>query len=214
MPPPLIFYFDFSSPYGFLAAREIDSLAAARGRAVDWRPMLLGAVFKRNGVRPNLDVPLKGAYTRHDFARAGRRLGLEVRLPEPFPFSSVAAARAFYWLCDQVAAQAKAQPHARPQAQAQAKALALALYERAFLAGQDISRSESVLEVAAAQDLDRTALADGLQTPAVKARLRREVEAAIDAGVFGSPYLLVDGEPFWGYDRLPQVAAWLDSGGW
>jgi 2-hydroxychromene-2-carboxylate isomerase len=53
-----------------------------------------------------------------------------------------------------------------------------------------------------------------LADPAVKARLRAEVDAAIARGVFGSPYFVVDGEPFWGHDRLDQVERWLATGGW
>ncbi len=53
-----------------------------------------------------------------------------------------------------------------------------------------------------------------LEAPAVKARLKEETEAAIAAGVFGSPFILVDGEPFWGADRLDQVDRWLATGGW
>ena len=94
MTEPILFYFDFSSPYGFLAAREIDDLAARHGREVIWKPMLLGAVFKRNGIQPLVNVPLKGSYTKRDLDREARRLGIDFRLPHPFPFASIAAARA------------------------------------------------------------------------------------------------------------------------
>ncbi|MDO8958970.1 MAG: DsbA family protein, partial [Rhodocyclaceae bacterium] len=49
--------------------------------------------------------------------------------------------------------------------------------------------------------------------PAVKERLKCEVDAAIERGIFGSPYIIVDGEPFWGADRLPQLERWLEKGG-
>ena len=57
-------------------------------------------------------------------------------------------------------------------------------------------------------------MAAALDEPAVKERARREVEAAIAAGVFGSPFFIVDGEPFWGSDRLPMVEEWIRRGGW
>jgi 2-hydroxychromene-2-carboxylate isomerase len=62
--------------------------------------------------------------------------------------------------------------------------------------------------------LDREVLRQALNDPAVKERLRTEVDAAIGRGVFGSPYIVVDGEPFWGSDRLDQVERWLETGGW
>ena len=69
---PLQFFFDFSSPYGYLAAQKIDALAAQHGRTVDWRPMLLGVVFKQTGGAPLTEVPVKGPYSKHDFARSAR----------------------------------------------------------------------------------------------------------------------------------------------
>ena len=72
MTPPIDFYFDFSSPYGYLAAQKIEALAAKHGRAVDWHPVLLGVVFRQTGTAPLTDVPLKGDYSRRDFERSAR----------------------------------------------------------------------------------------------------------------------------------------------
>jgi 2-hydroxychromene-2-carboxylate isomerase len=197
---PIDFYFDFSSPYGYLAAEGIDALARRHGRSVAWRPFLLGAVFKTTRSEPLLNIPLKGDYARRDIARSARALGIPFRLPEVFPFLSVAACRAFYWL-------AESDPE-------RARELAQALYRRAFAEGGDISKPEAVAEAAEQVGIDRRALEAALQDPAVKDRLRQAVEAAIAAGVFGSPFLVVDGEPFWGHDRLDAVERWLETGGW
>lgn len=194
------FYFDFSSPYGYLASERIDALAARHGRPVAWRPFLLGAVFKTTRTEPLLGIPLKGDYARRDMERSARDLGIPFRFPETFPFLSVAACRAFYWLADE-----------RPE---EAHALAQALYRRAFAEGREISSPETVVQVAERLGVDRQALEAALQDPVVKERLRREVEDAIGAGVFGSPFVVVDGEPFWGHDRLDAVERWLDTGGW
>ena len=67
------FYFDFSSPYGYLAAQRIDEMVEEYGREVDWKPFLLGALFEITGARPLPDVPMKGDYARHDLARNARR---------------------------------------------------------------------------------------------------------------------------------------------
>lgn len=200
MAEPLIFYFDFSSPYGFLAAREIDGLAARHGREAVWKPMLLGAVFKRNGMQPLLNIPLKGGYAKRDMRRETRRLGVDFRLPDSFPFASIAAARAFYWLWER-----------DPDA---ARRFGRALFEHAFVAGHDISKPEGVLKVAEAEGLARDSVQAAMQDPAVKERLRQEVDGALAAGVCGSPYVLVDGEPFWGYDKFPRIEEWLEKGGW
>jgi 2-hydroxychromene-2-carboxylate isomerase len=201
MPAPIDFYFDFSSPYGYLAAEQIDAVAARHGRAVAWRPMLLGVVFQQTGGQPLLSIPLKGGYARHDLARSARLLGLPFQLPASFPFTSVAACRAYYWLQDQDAEEAVA--------------LAKALYREAFGKGGAVDSAEAVLRVAEAAGVDRAGkMAAALDDPAVKQRLRDEVSRAISKGVFGSPLIVVDGEPFWGHDRLDQVDLWLQRGGW
>jgi len=200
MPAAIDFYFDFSSPYGYLAAQRIDALAAAHARRVDWRPFLLGAVFKRTGSAPLLEIPLKGDYARRDLARSARREGIPFVLPEVFPFASVAACRASYWL------------KARDPAAAQS--LMGALYRRAFAEGGDIRSAEAVAEIAVSCGVDRDSVLAAAQDPQVKDLLKREVAAAIERGVFGSPYFVVDGEPFWGFDRLADVALWIERGGW
>jgi len=200
MPDPIDFYFDFSSPYGYLAAKRIEAIAARHGRSVTWRPHLIGAVFPTTGSKPLLDIPLKGDYARRDLPRTARHLGIPFQLPKPFPFMSVAAARAFYWLSDRDSAKAKE--------------LAMALYDRAFGAGEEISSAEAVIAVASGVGIDADELRDALNDPAVKERLKAEVNAAIGRGVFGSPYIVIDGEPFWGHDKLAEVDRWLETGGW
>ena len=200
MAQPIDFYFDFSSPYGYLAANRIDEIASRHGREVTWRPILLGAVFKVTGRQPLTTVPLKGAYSKLDFARSARLLGVPYKNPSKFPIAGQTPSRAFYWVSDQDGAAAKR--------------LALALYRAYFAEDRDISDPAVTVVVAGGLGIDEAALAHALNDAAVKDRLRREVDAAIARGVFGSPYVVIDGEPFWGADRLDQIEKWLATGGW
>lgn len=200
MANPIDFYFDFSSPYGYLASTRIDALAAKHGRSVVWHPHLLGAVFKINEQRPLASIPLKSDYAARDLARSARLLKVPFKLPTKFPVGATAPSRAFYWLND--------------KDRALAKRLAQALYHAYFAEDRDISSPEVTCDIAARLEVDRVELAQALNDPAVKERLRTEVDAAIARGVFGSPYIIVDGEPFWGSDRLDQVERWLETGGW
>ena len=200
MKTPIEFYFDFSSPYGYLASSQIDEIGARHGREVNWRPILLGAVFQHSGNSPLVGQPLKGAYALHDFPRMARYLKVPFVMPHPFPIATVAAARAYYWLLD--------------KDKGMAKALARSLFSRFYAEGLDISAPEVVAELAEQVGADRTALIEALADPVVKARLKQEVDAAITTGVCGSPYFIIDGEPFWGSDRLGQVEDWLRTGGW
>lgn len=90
----------------------------------------------------------------------------------------------------------------------------MALYDRVFGAGEEISSAEAVIAVASGLGVDADTLRAALNDPAVKERLKNEVNAAIERGVFGSPYIVVDGEPFWGHDKLEEIDAWLETGGW
>ena len=200
MPAPIGFWFDFSSPYGYIAAELIDALAARHGREVDWHPILLGPIFKAVGTAPLAQLPIKGEYSKHDFARTARLHKVPFRLPESFPIGTQAAARAFYLIADEDAARARE--------------FARRTYRAYFAEGRDIANPSVVLEIAAAVGADATGLAQSLASDTIKERVRKEVDDAMRSGVFGSPYLLVDGEPFWGVDRLPMVEEWLRTGGW
>jgi len=193
------FYFDFSSPYGYLAAEKIDELAARHGRKVRWRPVLLGVIFKTTGAAPLTMVPVKGEYSQHDFARSARFLGVPYQHPDLFPLHTVHAARAYYWLHDEDCARARL--------------FARAVLRAYFTRGVDVSDLAVVQEIAAQHGADRDRLSAALVGTVLKERLRAECAAALAKGVFGSPYFIVDGEPFFGADRLPQVEHWLASGG-
>jgi 2-hydroxychromene-2-carboxylate isomerase len=197
---PLDFYYDFNSPYGYIGAHRITDLAAKHGRTVDWKPVLLGAIFKVTGSGPLPDVPLKGAYSKRDFARSAGFYGLAYRMPSEHPFSPVAASRAVYWAKDRGAEEARR--------------LTLALYDAVWAQDRSIASPAAVAEIAGEAGFDADAVAAALNEPAVKQRLMTEVEAAIEKGVFGSPYVIADGEPFWGVDRFDMLDKWLATGGW
>lgn len=195
MANPIDFYFDFSSPYGYIAAEKIDALAEKHGRGVNWRPMLLGAVFKMNGMQPLVGIPMKGSYAKHDIARSARLLGVKIKMPSKFPVNTVAPCRVFYWL--------------NASDPARARQFAQSAYRAYFAEDRDISSAEVTANIAAKLGVEKAAVLQALEDPGVKERTKTEVDAAIERGVFGSPYIVIDGEPFWGADRLEQVERWL-----
>jgi 2-hydroxychromene-2-carboxylate isomerase len=199
MPAPLRFHFDFSSPYGYLASERIESLAERHDRAVDWRPMLLGAAFKVAGTQPLTSIPLKGDYARRDVPRTARFHGIPFAMPAKFPIATQAPARIVLW-------QRGIDPGA-------CAPLVHALYRAYFVAGRDISEPDVAADVAAEAGANREGARAAIDDAEIKEALRRDVEAAIAEGVFGSPFVFVDGEPFWGLDRFEQIERWLASGG-
>lgn len=197
--PAIDFYFDFSSPYGYLASTRINALAERHQRRVNWRPILLGPMFKAAGTAPLVSVPLKGPYSVRDFLRTARLLKIPYVQPASFPIGTQNAARAFYWLTD--------------RDEVKAQRFAQTCYATYFGQGSDISSAEKIADIAATLGEARAEVLVAMADPLVKERLKNEVDAALAKGVFGSPYFIVDGEPFWGNDRLDQVDAWLASGG-
>jgi 2-hydroxychromene-2-carboxylate isomerase len=200
MTAPIDFYFEFASPYGYLASLRIDAIAAAHGREVVWRPIMLGAALKLTGSQPNVNAPLKGDYLRRDVARFARLLDVPLTFPPVLPMNSLAASRAYWWLFE--------------QDEDLAKGLAQAIYHAHWGEGRDLSSPEAVAEVAETLGIDRQELLAAVQDPRIKARLKEETDRSIARGVFGSPFVFVDDEPFWGADRLDQVERWLATGGW
>ncbi len=200
MADPIDFYFDFSSPYGYFASQRIDGIARKHARAVAWHPFLLGVVFRVTGQSPLPEQPMRGDYALHDFDRSARLYGVPFAMPEKFPIPGQVPSRAFYWLHDRNPAQAKD--------------FAKAAYGAYFAKGRDITDVGEVARIAKGVGADADALAAALAGDPIKERLKAEVQAAIDRGVFGSPFVIVDGEAFWGADRLDHVEAWLATGGW
>ena len=201
MSPAIDFYFDFSSPYGFLASEKIEALAAKHGRGVAWHPILLGVIFKQTGAVPLTTVPLKGDYSRRDMARSARFHGIAgFRMPSTFPIATQAPARIALWVRSQDAALTSKVIHA--------------LYRAFFVEDRNISDADTAADVAGTAGVDRTSARAAVDDTAMKDALRRENELAIAAGVCGSPFIVVDSEPFWGVDHLDQVDRWLATGGW
>lgn len=192
MHKPIRFYFDFASPYAYFSLNGIAKLAAEHARTVEWRPILLWAVFKAHGVAPPMQTPAKEAYFVTDMVRSARYYGLPYRHPEKLQVSSHLAARLFYAIAE----------HDRGRALAFARDVFAAF----FVQGRDISDAGTVVDLAAAQDFDRTAAEAGVNGPLGRERLAAMVEAAIADKVVGSPYFIVNDEPFFGADRLPQIA--------
>ncbi|QGZ63346.1 2-hydroxychromene-2-carboxylate isomerase [Paraburkholderia acidisoli] len=196
------FYFDFISPFGYFASLRIDALAARYERRVRWRPVLIGVtVMKIMGSRALIDIPLKGDYIVREAERHRRRHGLTLaRGLRETPMNPLPAMRAFAWL-------GEAWPeHAAP--------FARACFDAYWRLGRDLSVPEEIALAARSAGLPETVLAALPAACTDGAPLRRQVDEAVSRGVFGSPYFLVDDEPFFGVTSMETLEAWLAAGGW
>jgi len=201
MKPAIDFWFDFISPFGYLASLQIDDLAARHGRKVEWRPLLVGVtVLKVMGLPPVPETPLKGAYANRQLARHARRHGVTLgRNPAAPPMNPLPAGRLFAWL--------------RVHAPEYAKGVARGIFDAYWVHGKAMDDPAELKIVAMQAGVSPAVVAAGLADPAAAGLLRAEVDAAIAAGAFGSPFFIVDSEPFFGFDNLGAIDDWLACGG-
>ena len=191
------FYFDFTSPYSYIAAQWLPKLAAAHEHQVAWHPVLLGAIFKEVGNQSPVSFKLKDSYSVMDFARSARFEGVEYQQPVQFPVASQNAARIFLWL-----------QGSHPE---RALSWAQEVWRAYFVRGENISDAMTLLKLAQSFGLDGGEAQEVVADDTIKALLKQSNEDALAAGVFGAPFFIVDGERFWGNDRKAQLAAFLSS---
>lgn len=183
------FYFDFGSPAAYLAWRRIGEVAARTGATVKPIPMLLGGLFKATGNVAPATVPAKGVYLFNDLQRFARKFGTPFLLNSAFPINTISLMRGaagydgttdFCTYCDTV-------------------------YDAIWRDDRNMGDPAVVAEVLAAAGLDPERFTALINDPAVKDKLKANTEEAAARGAFGAPTFFVDGEMFFGQDRLDFV---------
>ena len=191
--PEIEFWFDLASPYSYLSATRIDHLAERARVGVRWRPFLLGAIFKSFGWdnSPFVLQKEKGAYMWQDMARQCRKQNIPWTRPSTFPRHSVLAARVALCGAD------------KPWIGAFCRGVML----RNFAHDQDIATEADVSEVLNALALSTATILAAAQSDENKSRLREQTDRAKSLGIFGAPTFFVQGEMYWGNDRLDDAIA-------
>lgn len=198
---PVAFYFDLYSPFGYLASTQIEKIAARHGRSVDWRPVLIGiTVLKVMGMKPLPTYPLKGPYLAQQMERFAALYGVPYRKHGLTGHNSLAAMRAFNWI----------KSFDAPLAVQFAKRM----YEQLWMESVDITPPQVSAEIAASLGINREKLLMAIASDEVKQALVRAVDEAIAAGVFGAPFMIADGEKFFGNDSFALLERWLKFKRW
>ncbi len=196
MPPDIDFYFDFASPYSYLAAHRIDRIAARRGRKVNWHPLLVTALYQASGTPPTPTLPVKWEYVRNDVKRIARSERLPFHEPPGYPRILLEPGRAMLWI-------------RAAHGDESAVLFARTCFHAYFGDGVDISDLEVLAGIAGAFGVQKEALLAGMVDSAIKEEFKRSSALALQQGVFGVPFVIADGEPFWGFDRFPYLEQWL-----
>jgi 2-hydroxychromene-2-carboxylate isomerase len=191
----LDFFFDPVSPYAWLAMRSLDRLEAA-GVEIRFVPVLFAGLLKAHGNLGPAEVPAKRTYLFRDVMREAARRGLAFSGPPGHPFNPLMALRMCTALEDD----------------GERRTLALALLAACWERGEDISDTQTLARLADGAGFDGQELVTRAGTPAVKQALAAATDAAIADGVFGVPTYRVDGELFWGGDRIETLLWHLEGG--
>jgi 2-hydroxychromene-2-carboxylate isomerase len=197
----LTFFFDYSSPFAYLGATQVE--AVAEGHELVWQPFLLGGLFKAIGTAnvPLAEMPeVKQAYQLKDMHRWAEHIGVPFNFPTRFPMMTVTALRMTLQLNG-----------------AERTTLAHAIFKAYWADDRHINDKPELVKIADEADLNGQQLLEGCSDPDIKALLRANTEGAAEVGLCGAPSFLVqdgdeDGVLFWGQDRLPLVKKALD--GW
>ncbi len=190
---PLHFYFDFISPYAYLAWSKIHPFAAKNHCEVIPVPVLFAAMLNVNGQKGPAEIPSKRSYTFKNILRLARDHGLPIAMPPSHPFNPLLALRV---AC-------------LPLAPVVRRAVIDTLYREVWTSGRGVEDPQVIRDVLAGFGLDVEALMTQAASDETKMVLRANTDDAIRRGVFGVPSIRIDDEVFWGLDSLPHVEAFL-----
>lgn len=185
-------YFDFISPYAYLAWTQLPALAARQGCALEPAPVLFAALLDAHGTKGPAEVPARRAYLLKDVVRKAHTLGVPIDAPFAHPFNPLLALRVA----------------SLPESREVRVRVVDALYRAAWVERRDVTSAEVVTEVLRAADLDAGLVA---RVGEAKSSVRAQTEEAIALGVFGVPTMVVDGEMFWGTDSLADLERYLEG---
>lgn len=188
------FFFDFGSPYSYLAYKALPAIAAAQGAQIVWRPMLLGGVFKATGNHSPVEIAAKGKWLQRDLQRWAARYGAPFRNNPHFPVNTLVLMRG--------AAGMQMRATDFPK---YLETIFHAMWEEP----RNLGDPQELAAVLRRAGFDADAFLALAHDPAVKEQLKNNTEEAVARGVFGAPTFFVGAEMFWGQDRLDFVAAAL-----
>ena len=187
--PRLEYFFDYVSPFSYMADTQLAALAERTGAEIVYRPFFLGGVMNLSKNSPPVTVPNKGRYMFADITRWARRYGIELNPNPHFPVNTLSAMRAAIAALDDPRFPAFHQ----------------AMYRGAWVEGKNLADEQVLGAAINAAGLDSARILARAKEQDVKDTLKRNSEEAVERGSFGAPTFFVGDEMFWGNDRLDFV---------
>jgi 2-hydroxychromene-2-carboxylate isomerase len=186
-------FFDFISPYAYLACCRVRALGERIGHEVEPRPVLFAGILNALGTKGPAEVPARRAYVVKNVLRAAQRAGVSIALPPAHPFNPLPALRVAALDVDR----------------ALRWRIIDALFAATWAGGEGIDGTERVAAALRQAGIDADSLIARASAPEAKERLRRNTEEALARGAFGVPTMFVEGEMFFGFDSFPEIEAFV-----
>ncbi len=185
----LEFYFDYGSPYSYLADTQVEAIATRAGATLARKPMLLGGVFKATGNASPMTVALKSKWSAFDMPMWARHYGVPFNRNPHFPVNTLALMRGA----------------AAAQIDGLFERYHPAMYKAMWIDGRNLNDIKEVAAVLTEAGFDAEKFGQRIQDQDVKDRLKSTTDDAVARGVFGAPTMFVEDKMFFGNDRLPFV---------
>ncbi len=179
------FYFDYGSPFSYLADTQLPALAQRTGAELIYRPILLAGIFKATGNSSPISIPAKGKYMALELDRWARHYRVDIKMNTHFPFNTIRLMRGAI-----AALQQKRFAAYHP-----------ATFRAVWSEGRNLGKEEALRDLLQSAGIDPASI-DGDE---IKNELRANTDQAVARGAFGAPTFFVNGEMFWGNDRLDFV---------
>ena len=190
------FFYDFGSPTVYLAATQLPNLANRVGATINWRPILLGGVFKLTGNQSPAVIAAKAAYMNNDLQRFAKRYGVPFNWNPHFPINTLALMRGAVAYQDDAVASSTYRD---------------AIFTSIWVEGRNLNELDVIGQVLREAELDSGDLIKQIGQQTVKDQLIANTEKAVNRGVFGAPTFFVDEHMFFGQDRLDFVTEALSG---
>jgi len=189
------FYYDFSSPYTYIASERIEKICRDHGAELEWKPFLLGGVFNEIESKPAAEIDSKLQYIKKDTVESARFYGVPFNFPEVFPVNSVRSMRGAFAASEQ-------------DKLVEYNHLLFRIY---WTEGADLSSVEVLGEAVGRIGIDPEWFVNRIGEQEIKDKLRDETAVAVERGAFGAPTMFVDDKMFWGNDRLSFLERYLEE---
>ncbi len=183
------FYYDYGSPTAYLAWTQLPAICEKHNATLNYKPILLGGVFKGTDNQSPVVIKPKGKWLLDDVARYAKHYGVSYAMNPHFIVNTMPAMRGAMWA----------------QASGQLEAYNTAMYTAMWADQKDIAQPDVIRDVLTTAGLDAAAMGDAIQQQDIKQALIDATNAAVESGVFGAPTMIVGDEMHFGQDRLDWV---------